>query len=93
MDHELFIRAPLEHACYAGHFPGNPIVPGVVLLDLIVMALERGAPCAVGDVKFHRAVRPGDRLTLGYRVAGPQLSFRCMDGEQLVAAGRLTFAT
>ena len=91
MDHELRIQTPLEHPCYAGHFPGNPIVPGVLLLDLIVSALDRGAPRAFGSVKFRRAVKPGAAFTLQYRFAGPQLSFRGVADGQLLIEGSLTF--
>ena len=91
MDHTIHLQAPLEHPCYAGHFPGNPIVPGVVLLELIVDAVEQGAPRSIGSVKFHRAVKPGDSFTLRYKLVGPQLSFRCVNGEQLLVEGSLSF--
>lgn len=91
MDRELQLLAPLDHPCYAGHFPGNPIVPGVLLLDLIVEALEQGAPRVIGSVKFHRAVKPGEAFTLRYRLAGPQLSFRCVSADQLLVEGTLSF--
>jgi 3-hydroxyacyl-[acyl-carrier-protein] dehydratase len=92
MELELQISAPLEHPSYAGHFPGHPIVPGVLLLDLVASALGRGAPRTVNSVKFHRAVQPGESFTLRYRVTGAQLSFRCLAGDQLLAEGSLTFA-
>lgn len=91
MELDLTIRAPLEHPCYAGHFPGEPIVPGVLLLDLIVEALRRGAPRLIDGVKFHHAVRPGDVFTLRCRSAGEKLGFRGVDGERLLLEGTLSF--
>jgi 3-hydroxyacyl-[acyl-carrier-protein] dehydratase len=60
----------------AGHFPGNPIFPGVLQLEALaqtgaisVLADERFAgklPLfgGVEEVRFRRVVRPGDRLDL-----------------------------
>jgi 3-hydroxymyristoyl/3-hydroxydecanoyl-(acyl carrier protein) dehydratase len=93
MDLEMEIRTPLEHPCYAGHFPGDPIVPGVLLLDLIVEALDRGAPRHIGSVKFHHAVRPGDAFTLRSRFNGETLSFRGVVGERLLLEGTLSFGS
>lgn len=91
MNREVQITVPLEHPCYAGHFPGNPVVPGVLLLELVLEALTRRAPREVRHVKFHRAVKPGESFTLRYAEVGRQLSFRCMDGERLLAEGSLLF--
>jgi 3-hydroxyacyl-[acyl-carrier-protein] dehydratase len=59
-----------------GHFPGNPIVPGVIQLEALAQA---GALTLLGDeryagklalfggvekVRFRRVVRPGDELLL-----------------------------
>ncbi|HTU65271.1 MAG TPA: hypothetical protein VMF52_04940 [Steroidobacteraceae bacterium] len=94
MDQESQIRAPLEHPCYAGHFPGRPIVPGVLLLDLVVEAIGQGAPRALAAVKFHQAVLPGDALTVRWRREESRLSFRCERSTAgqpaLVADGVLT---
>jgi 3-hydroxymyristoyl/3-hydroxydecanoyl-(acyl carrier protein) dehydratase len=91
MDHELKIEAPLNHPSYDGHFPGHPVVPGVLLLDLVVAAFGRGAPRVIGNVKFHRAVKPGESFAVRYRLTGAQLAFRCVSGERLLAEGSLSF--
>ena len=33
-----------DHPSLPGHFPGHPIVPGVVLLDRVLEAIETGHP-------------------------------------------------
>lgn len=41
---------PHDHPCLPGHFPGRPVVPGVVVLDHVLQAVEacmvRARPCA-----------------------------------------------
>ena len=41
---------PHDHPSLPGHFPGRPVVPGVVLLDRVLAAIEAAhgpaAPCA-----------------------------------------------
>ena len=36
---EFDICTPLTHPAIAGHFPGNPVVPGVLILDQVSTAL------------------------------------------------------
>ena len=60
-----------DHPAARGHFPGNPIVPGAVLLSAVVQAIEDAVdapclPCRIRSVKFFRPVRPGDRVTVEY---------------------------
>ncbi len=61
-----------DHPCLPGHFPDRPIVPGVVLLDMIFAELGL-APTALAAVRFMRPVRPGDVVAVsrdGTRFAG-----------------------
>jgi 3-hydroxymyristoyl/3-hydroxydecanoyl-(acyl carrier protein) dehydratase len=60
---------PGTHPSLAGHFPGRPIVPGVVLLDHVIAAAGRwlGTPLAVRSMpqaKFNAVLLPGERAHL-----------------------------
>ena len=56
-----------ELALFAGHFPGHPVLPGVIIM-------ERGAEGSIGfltgidGAKFRRQVEPGETLTLKGRI-------------------------
>jgi 3-hydroxyacyl-[acyl-carrier-protein] dehydratase len=90
---KLDITTPLDHPCYTGHFPANPVVPGVLLLELIVQALGRGAPQAIINAKFHRVLKPGESVALEWKSSGDKSTFRCSRGAQLVAEGSLEFGS
>lgn len=85
------IVIPLNHPCYAGHFPGRPILPGVVLLELVVEQVGRGAPRLIPAVKFQRALVPGETVTLHWRDGGERVRFRCESGGEPVAEGTIEF--
>ena len=60
-----------EHPSFAGHFPANPIVPGVVLLDEALHAIGKLtgfdlSACQISAVKFLSPVRPGESVSVHY---------------------------
>jgi 3-hydroxyacyl-[acyl-carrier-protein] dehydratase len=68
------IEVPRDHPSFAGHFPRFPVLPGAVLLDAALQAIqrERGIDVTqwqIASVKFLDAVRPGDALRLEHIVA------------------------
>ncbi len=83
------------HPALAGHFPGNPIVPGVVILRRVCRAVAEAhgaAVSAVPVVKFHAPLRPAEPFDIGLEPAGEgSVSFRVVRGETLIAAGTVRF--
>jgi 3-hydroxyacyl-[acyl-carrier-protein] dehydratase len=84
-----------NHPAFPGHFPGNPIVPGVVLLDRALQAIAAMTGisfghCVLSSVKFKHVVLPGEPLTLSYEFPAPhKLHFEIHSVDNLIATGRL----
>ena len=65
-------RVPADSVWYAGHFPGNPILPGVAVLALVEEAIHtselrekrRVEITGISRVRFRVPVKPDDRMTL-----------------------------
>ena len=61
------LSVPADHPSLPGHFPGNPIVPGVVLLDLVFETIAATLPVelvSIVSTKFLQAVTPQMRIDL-----------------------------
>ncbi len=89
------IDVPAGGACFEGHFPGRPILPGVVLLDLALQALarirERPAPLhGIAFARLRQLVVPADRLELQAReLDGAQVRIDLRRQAELVANAQL----
>ena len=88
-------RVPADHPAFAGHFPGHPIVPGVVLLDRAMQMAQSscGGPLdgwQVSQVKFLSPCGPDDELVFAMRDgARGALAFSVRCGDREVASGSL----
>ena len=65
------ITVPSDHPAFAGHFPGTPILPGVVLVDWALQAICDGTgyvlhSCTINSVKFLSPAQAGDALAIAY---------------------------
>lgn len=95
--HETSFSIGPDHPGLPGHFPGRPVVPGVVLLDHVAAAAR--AAFALGDAagvpraKFAAPVRPDEAVGVALTLLGPlRVGFVCRAGEKVVATGEMTFA-
>lgn len=82
---------PHDHPCLAGHFPGRPLVPGVVLLERVLEALEaRAGPAAalaLPQVKFLRPLLPGQEAEVLLDGAAPRWRFEVRGADGVLARG------
>jgi 3-hydroxyacyl-[acyl-carrier-protein] dehydratase len=86
---------PEDDPSARGHFPGNPIIPGAVLLREVLRAVKTGyamRSCEVRSARFLHPVRPGDRLAIAWQDKPEgEIDFTCSTGEppQRVVFGTL----
>jgi 3-hydroxyacyl-[acyl-carrier-protein] dehydratase len=69
---------PEAHPALPGHFPGRPIVPGVLLLDETLAGIERRLGRRVAtlqQVKFVSALLPGETAWVSFEPKGERVSF------------------
>ena len=91
--HATFRIAP-DHPALAGHFPGNPIVPGVVVLDRVAALAEAHGARIAGftQAKFVASLLPGEEARVELAASGSRRRFRVLRGETLVAGGEADIA-
>jgi 3-hydroxyacyl-[acyl-carrier-protein] dehydratase len=96
MEHESALVFAADHPAFAGHFPGAPIVPGVLLLDAAVHAAQQAgmAVSGVASAKFLHPVAPGETLALRVtQGAAGRIGFEIRRGAQPAASGQLLAGT
>ncbi len=79
-----------QHPSGAGHFAGNPIIPGALLLAEVWTAmLSTGVPdqCSLKSAKFTHPLRPGEAYVLDFERTQNEIKFQCATAEHVVLSG------
>jgi len=93
MKHEFDLCLPHGHPVFAGHFPGMPIVPGVMLLDAVCHAAASAidaadGPWQIGTVKFLSPLGPNEIARVCYDIEDASIDGNRAVRFEIVAAGR-----
>ena len=95
MTFETSRTIPADHPSLAGHFPGTPIVPGVVILDEVACALaewRKGSRLiAIPFAKFLAPIKPEQLFIIALDASKNenQIDFCCRVDRRVVVEGRL----
>jgi acyl-CoA synthetase (AMP-forming)/AMP-acid ligase II len=95
---ELGLLIPADHPAFAGHFPGQPLLPGAALLSLLMQTLQAlplvaqrlGTTPRIDNAKFLAPVGPGAQLRIRLREQGSALIFEMRNDSVIVARGQLS---
>jgi len=96
---EALAEVPADSPWFSGHFPGEPILPGIALVHIVEQAIaqfalsrgERFHLHVLKRVRFTQPVRPGDTLTV--KVTGEEkdteflFNFKVANSKDVVCSG------
>ena len=82
---QALVDVPVDSLWFSGHFPGQPILPGIALIYMAEQAIVQNALAkgeqvqlhALKRVRFTQPVRPGETLSLNIsgEEAGEEILF------------------
>jgi len=93
MKKQTSLKIPANHPAFAGHFPGTPIVPGVVLLDEVLHAISLDTSLnetawQISSVKFLSPLKPGESVIIEHeQLANGTIKFLVFESANLKPTG------
>ena len=70
-----------EFPAFSGHFPGNPVLPGIIQLASVRMLAARFlnhslVPSTLSNIKFREMIRPGQPVNISVSGSGNGLGWK-----------------
>lgn len=100
LEAEVFV--PVDSLWFSGHFPGEPILPGMALISVVWQVIRRAGEekgeaielSRLKRVRFSQPVRPGEQIsvqiTVGEENGELVCPFKVINGEIVVCGGMIT---
>jgi 3-hydroxyacyl-[acyl-carrier-protein] dehydratase len=94
---ERMLTIANDHPALAAHFPGHPVVPGVLVLDEVIETLRHryGQALVVTGlpaVKLSSPLKPEEPLIITIEPEDSNTAaFTCRTGDRLIASGSIRF--
>ena len=83
---KLLLSIPQTHACYEGHFPGDPLVPGALMIQWLAELIQKEFPGvtlrSLKSMKFINPIRPGNQCEVLLNLQVGKLKVNCLIGGQ-----------
>jgi 3-hydroxymyristoyl/3-hydroxydecanoyl-(acyl carrier protein) dehydratase len=91
------VRVEAQSPWFSGHFPGDPVLPGIAQLFLVRRVIEEARDCRlriseIRRVRFKQVIRPGDALQLQVTPlpeTADAYAFRVLLGTEVACTGHL----
>lgn len=85
-----------SHPSLSGHFPGHPIVPGVVILNYVIQELQQHygvfRVLEISKIKFIKPLVPKQKFVIENKLLEHNtVNFSCVANQEIFVSGRMKF--
>ena len=93
-----FVEIPVGSAWFSGHFPNDPILPGIAQIDMVHNLVgqvldDKASIKRLNRIRFKKIIRPGDQLEIKTSAIDTEtgsFSFCIMVSADIVCNGNMT---